>query len=60
MVTRSQQSPIQRQRRMKNKDKPFLRKKSELPHDQFTIKALNDHKRSDEYLASSPELTSTS
>ncbi|KAL7641777.1 UNVERIFIED_CONTAM: hypothetical protein RMT77_007651 [Armadillidium vulgare] len=50
----------ERQRRMKNKDKPFLRKKSELPHDQFTIKALNDHKRSDEYLASSPELTSTS
>ncbi|KAF6217190.1 hypothetical protein GE061_001544 [Apolygus lucorum] len=34
-----------------NKDKPLLRMKSELPHDNFTVQALNDHKRADEYLS---------
>ncbi|BES91169.1 Protein phosphatase 2A regulatory B subunit (B56 family) [Nesidiocoris tenuis] len=32
-----------------NKDKPLLRMKSELPHDNFTVQALNDHKRADEF-----------
>jgi serine/threonine-protein phosphatase 2A regulatory subunit B' len=42
--------------RTKNKDKPLLRRKSELPHDGYTVKALNDHKRADEYLATPPDV----
>ena len=38
-----------------NKDKPLVRRKSELPHDQYTIKALEAHKRADEYLPSATE-----
>lgn len=37
------------------KPKPLLRKKSELPHDFNTQRALNEHQRSDAYLACSPE-----
>lgn len=44
----------------RNKEKPLLRRKSELPHDQYTIKALSDHKRADDYLTTSPELATTS
>jgi serine/threonine-protein phosphatase 2A regulatory subunit B' len=34
----------------RNKEKPLLRRKSELPHDSTTAKALNDHKRADEFV----------
>ncbi|KAG8182340.1 hypothetical protein JTE90_028184 [Oedothorax gibbosus] len=36
------------------KEKTLLRRKSELPHDTLTLKALNDHKRVDEYLTPAP------
>ncbi|XP_054715615.1 serine/threonine-protein phosphatase 2A 56 kDa regulatory subunit delta isoform-like isoform X2 [Uloborus diversus] len=36
------------------KEKTLLRRKSELPHDSLTLKALNDHKRVDEYLTPAP------
>ncbi|XP_059168593.1 serine/threonine-protein phosphatase 2A 56 kDa regulatory subunit gamma isoform-like isoform X4 [Physella acuta] len=39
----------------KKKDKPLLRRKSELPHDMSMIKALETHKRSDEFLVTSSE-----
>ncbi|XP_034941327.1 serine/threonine-protein phosphatase 2A 56 kDa regulatory subunit gamma isoform-like isoform X2 [Chelonus insularis] len=38
-----------------NKAKPLLRRKSELPHDSYTIRALSDHKRADEYLVTPPD-----
>lgn len=46
-------------KKVRNKEKPLLRRKSELPHDQYTIKALSDHKRADDYLTTSPELAAT-
>ncbi|XP_049951890.1 serine/threonine-protein phosphatase 2A 56 kDa regulatory subunit gamma isoform isoform X2 [Schistocerca serialis cubense] len=39
-----------------NKEKPLLRRKSELPHDTYTLKALIDHKRADEYLPTPPDV----
>lgn len=36
------------------KEKTLLRRKSELPHDTLTLKALNDHRRVDEYLSPAP------
>ncbi|GLV43494.1 well-rounded [Carabus blaptoides fortunei] len=39
-----------------NKGKPLLRRKSELPQDTYTVKALNDHKRADEYLTTPPDV----
>ncbi|KAK3912424.1 Serine/threonine-protein phosphatase 2A 56 kDa regulatory subunit delta isoform [Frankliniella fusca] len=36
--------------------KPLLRRKSELPHDSYTVRALNDHKRADEYLPTPPDV----
>ncbi|XP_078000818.1 serine/threonine-protein phosphatase 2A 56 kDa regulatory subunit gamma isoform-like isoform X1 [Glandiceps talaboti] len=36
-------------------NKPLLRRKSELPHDAYTARALSDHKRSEDYLTTSPE-----
>ncbi|XP_022329031.1 serine/threonine-protein phosphatase 2A 56 kDa regulatory subunit delta isoform-like isoform X6 [Crassostrea virginica] len=39
----------------KGKEKPLLRRKSELPHDISMIRALESHKRSEEYLATSTE-----
>ncbi|XP_067680380.1 serine/threonine-protein phosphatase 2A 56 kDa regulatory subunit delta isoform-like isoform X8 [Haliotis asinina] len=39
----------------KPKDKPLLRRKSELPHDMTMIKALESHTRSDEYLTNTSE-----
>ncbi|XP_070576514.1 serine/threonine-protein phosphatase 2A 56 kDa regulatory subunit gamma isoform-like isoform X4 [Ptychodera flava] len=36
-------------------NKPLLRRKSELPHDAYTARALSDHKRPEEYLTTSPE-----
>ena len=41
--------------RKKNKEKPLLRRKSELPHDSATIKALETHHRPDDYLTTSSE-----
>lgn len=38
-----------------NKEKPLIRRKSELPRDNYTIKALETHKRADEYLSSNTE-----
>ncbi|KAF4532338.1 hypothetical protein B566_EDAN003641 [Ephemera danica] len=42
--------------KVKNKEKPLLRRKSELPHDGYTIKALIDHQRADEYLTTPPDV----
>ncbi|XP_052276268.1 serine/threonine-protein phosphatase 2A 56 kDa regulatory subunit gamma isoform-like isoform X2 [Dreissena polymorpha] len=39
----------------KPKDKPLLRRKSELPHDITMIKALDGHKRADEFLKTNLE-----
>ena len=36
-------------------DKPLLRRKSELPTDEYTQKALESHKRADEYLSTPPD-----
>jgi len=41
--------------RKRNTDKPLLRRKSELPHDTYTLKALETHKRPDDYLSTSAE-----
>ncbi|XP_044013493.1 serine/threonine-protein phosphatase 2A 56 kDa regulatory subunit gamma isoform-like isoform X3 [Aphidius gifuensis] len=38
-----------------NKVKPLLRRKSELPQDSYTMRALSDHKRADEYLETPPD-----
>ena len=37
-----------------NAEKPLLRRKSELPTDQYTQNALESHKRADEYLSTPP------
>ena len=39
----------------KPKEKPLLRRKSELPHDINMIKALDTHKRSDDFLKTNTE-----
>ncbi|XP_076179691.1 serine/threonine-protein phosphatase 2A 56 kDa regulatory subunit gamma isoform isoform X1 [Ptiloglossa arizonensis] len=38
-----------------NKTKPLLRRKSDLPQDTHTMRALSDHKRADEYLVTPPD-----
>jgi serine/threonine-protein phosphatase 2A regulatory subunit B' len=38
-----------------NKDKPLLRRKSELPHDSGTLRALENHKRPDPFLTIAKE-----
>jgi len=38
-----------------NADKPLLRRKSELPADIYTQKALESHRRADEYLTTPPD-----
>lgn len=38
------------------KYKPLPRRKSELPHDAYTVKALTDHKRADEFLSTPPDV----
>lgn len=40
----------------RNKEKPLLRRKSEIPHDTYTLKALIDHKRADEFLTTPPDV----
>ena len=37
------------------KDKVLMRRKSELPQDVYTIKALEAHKRAEEYLTANEE-----
>lgn len=37
------------------KDKGLMRRKSELPQDVYTIKALEAHKRAEEYLTANQE-----
>ncbi|KAJ0173792.1 hypothetical protein K1T71_010941 [Dendrolimus kikuchii] len=39
-----------------NANKPLLRKKSELPADSSTVKALIEHKRADPYLPTTPDV----
>ncbi|XP_060536591.1 serine/threonine-protein phosphatase 2A 56 kDa regulatory subunit gamma isoform isoform X1 [Cylas formicarius] len=39
-----------------NANKPLMRRKSELPQDQYTVTALNSHKRADEYLSTPPDV----
>ncbi|XP_048486299.1 serine/threonine-protein phosphatase 2A 56 kDa regulatory subunit gamma isoform isoform X2 [Plutella xylostella] len=39
-----------------SKPAPLLRKKSELPADSVTVKALSDHKRADPYLPTPPDV----
>lgn len=41
--------------RATNKDKPLLRRKSDLPRDAVTYKALEAHKRPDPFLTSAKE-----
>ncbi|XP_019869337.2 serine/threonine-protein phosphatase 2A 56 kDa regulatory subunit gamma isoform isoform X2 [Aethina tumida] len=43
-------------KKTRNNNKPLVRRKSELPQDQLTVKALNDHKRADEYLPTPPDV----
>ncbi|ALC46489.1 CG32568 [Drosophila busckii] len=38
----------------RNKDKPLMRRKSDLPTDSGTVRALFEHKRPDEYLTTPP------
>ncbi|XP_022913960.1 serine/threonine-protein phosphatase 2A 56 kDa regulatory subunit gamma isoform isoform X4 [Onthophagus taurus] len=46
----------QEARKIRNTNKPLVRRKSELPQDQYTVKALNEHKRADEYLVTPPDV----
>jgi len=41
------------------KNKPMIRRKSELPHDYATINALEKHKRANEFLTSANETTNS-
>ncbi|XP_019759013.1 serine/threonine-protein phosphatase 2A 56 kDa regulatory subunit gamma isoform isoform X3 [Dendroctonus ponderosae] len=43
-------------KKSRNLNKPLVRRKSELPQDHYTVKALNDHKRADEYLPTPPDV----
>ncbi|KAL1501026.1 hypothetical protein ABEB36_006431 [Hypothenemus hampei] len=43
-------------KKVRNATKPLVRRKSDLPQDQYTVKALSDHKRADEYLATPPDV----
>ncbi|XP_067641030.1 serine/threonine-protein phosphatase 2A 56 kDa regulatory subunit gamma isoform isoform X4 [Eurosta solidaginis] len=40
----------------RNKDKPLLRRKSDLPTDSGTVRALIQHKRPDDYLKTPPDV----
>ncbi|XP_045776938.1 serine/threonine-protein phosphatase 2A 56 kDa regulatory subunit gamma isoform-like isoform X2 [Maniola jurtina] len=46
---------IEARKQSYNANKPLLRKKSELPADTSTVKALIEHKRADPYLATPPD-----
>lgn len=43
-------------RAVRNKDKPLVRRKSDLPQDTGTVRALNEHKRPDEFLTTPPDV----
>ncbi|XP_012157381.1 serine/threonine-protein phosphatase 2A 56 kDa regulatory subunit gamma isoform isoform X5 [Ceratitis capitata] len=51
-----QQQTAQETREIRNKDKPLLRRKSDLPTDSGTIRALFEHKRTDDYLKTPPDV----
>jgi serine/threonine-protein phosphatase 2A regulatory subunit B' len=42
-------------RNLRNKEKPLLRRKSELPQDTGVAKAINSYQRADDYLKSPPD-----
>jgi serine/threonine-protein phosphatase 2A regulatory subunit B' len=42
-------------RNLRNKDKPLLRRKSDLPADTGVAKALTGYKRADDFLKSTPD-----
>ena len=48
-------SPLSSNPKPKPADKPLLRRKSELPTDEYTQRALESHKRADEYLSTPPD-----
>ncbi|XP_032584042.2 LOW QUALITY PROTEIN: serine/threonine-protein phosphatase 2A 56 kDa regulatory subunit gamma isoform [Drosophila mojavensis] len=55
--TSLKQQPNQEPREIRgerNKEKPLIRRKSDLPSDSGTVRALIEHKRPDEYLATPP------
>ncbi|XP_037953345.1 serine/threonine-protein phosphatase 2A 56 kDa regulatory subunit delta isoform-like [Teleopsis dalmanni] len=56
--TRQQQAPqeVREKRGERNKDKPLLRRKSDLPADCGTVRALIEHKRPDEFLKTTPDI----
>ncbi|XP_074027331.1 protein phosphatase regulatory B subunit well-rounded isoform X6 [Leptinotarsa decemlineata] len=43
-------------KKARNSTKPLIRRKSELPQDQYTMRALSDHKRADEFLVTPPDV----
>ncbi|XP_056634478.1 serine/threonine-protein phosphatase 2A 56 kDa regulatory subunit gamma isoform-like isoform X3 [Diorhabda sublineata] len=43
-------------KKQRNMNKPLIRRKSELPQDTYTMNALSDHKRVDEYLVTPPDV----
>ncbi|XP_053614077.1 serine/threonine-protein phosphatase 2A 56 kDa regulatory subunit gamma isoform-like isoform X1 [Plodia interpunctella] len=49
-------APLETKKPGYNASKPLLRKKSELPADSSTVKALSEHKRADVYLATPPDV----
>ncbi|XP_046434588.1 serine/threonine-protein phosphatase 2A 56 kDa regulatory subunit gamma isoform-like isoform X3 [Neodiprion virginianus] len=53
-------SPFDAEKALTTADQPvkmkgLLRRKSELPQDSYTMRALSDHKRADEYLVTPPD-----
>lgn len=53
--TRQQQQENREMRGERNKDKPLLRRKSDLPADGGIVRALIEHKRPDDYLKTTPD-----
>ncbi|KAK2709558.1 serine/threonine-protein phosphatase 2A 56 kDa regulatory subunit gamma isoform-like [Artemia franciscana] len=51
-----EQEAKENKQRNRNKEKPLLRRKSELPVDQCTMKALTDYKRTEDYLNTPPDV----
>lgn len=42
-------------RNLRNKDKPLIRRKSDLPQDSGVARALTSYKRADEFLKTPPD-----
>ncbi|XP_060805056.1 serine/threonine-protein phosphatase 2A 56 kDa regulatory subunit gamma isoform isoform X2 [Amyelois transitella] len=53
---RLEQEALEAKKQGYNANKPLLRKKSELPGDSSTVKALIEHKRADVFLATPPDV----